>query len=141
MIAVVDSSVVIKWFVGEAGAERALSLRGQPVGAPELLLAECANVFWKKVRLGEYDPADAALAVRAIGRSNITLSPIRALTPRALQIAQALDHPAYDCFYLALAEQQAVPVVTADRRLVQTVISKLDVTNARVVSLDQWQQA
>ncbi len=32
-------------------------------------------------------------------------------------ISRALDHPAYDCFYLALAEARDAPMVTADRRL------------------------
>jgi len=30
----------------------------------------------------------------------------------------ALDHPVYDCFYLALAEREQSVVVTADRRLI-----------------------
>jgi len=29
-----------------------------------------------------------------------------------------LRHPAYDCFYLALAERSASPLVTADDRLI-----------------------
>lgn len=40
------------------------------------------------------------------------------LSGRASELASLLDHPAYDCFYLALAEQRRAPVVTADRRFV-----------------------
>jgi predicted nucleic acid-binding protein len=36
---------------------------------------------------------------------------------RALAIASAIEHPAYDCFYLALAELRDTRMVTADRRL------------------------
>jgi len=39
------------------------------------------------------------------------------LAARALAIAAAIEHPAYDCFYLALAELRDTRLVTADRRL------------------------
>ena len=34
-----------------------------------------------------------------------------------MKLAIALDHPAYDCVYLALAEQLSCDLVTADDRL------------------------
>jgi predicted nucleic acid-binding protein len=37
----------------------------------------------------------------------------------ALGIARVLDHPAYDCFYLALAEREHALLVTADDVLVR----------------------
>jgi predicted nucleic acid-binding protein len=36
-------------------------------------------------------------------------------------LAIALDHPAYDCLYLALAVETGCPFVTADRVFVRTV--------------------
>ena len=39
------------------------------------------------------------------------------LADEALRIAVAINHPAYDCFYLALARREAAPLVTADKRL------------------------
>jgi predicted nucleic acid-binding protein len=41
---------------------------------------------------------------------------MRQLMPAATRLAQDLDHPVYDCFYLALAVQQQYPLLTADRR-------------------------
>jgi predicted nucleic acid-binding protein len=41
------------------------------------------------------------------------------LAERVITIAIGLDHAAYDCFYLALAEVRDAPVITADRRLLQ----------------------
>lgn len=45
---VVDSSVAIKWFVSEDDSEDALKLRDRhQLVAPDLLVAECVNAFWK----------------------------------------------------------------------------------------------
>jgi predicted nucleic acid-binding protein len=46
------------------------------------------------------------------------LIPDEALAAAAMQIARRLDHPVYDCFYLALAEQRDARMITADRRLI-----------------------
>jgi predicted nucleic acid-binding protein len=40
------------------------------------------------------------------------------LAARATEIAIALKHPIYDCFYLALAERERAPLISADKRLV-----------------------
>jgi predicted nucleic acid-binding protein len=62
---------------------------------------------------------------------------IETLAPRALEIALALGHPVYHCFYLALAEEAEAPLVTADRRLVRRVAGTE--WAARVTPLDQFQ--
>ena len=38
------------------------------------------------------------------------------LAAAASRLDADLSHPAYDCFYLALAMQKQYPVVTADKR-------------------------
>ena len=61
---VVDASVAVKWVIPEAGAADALSLRRQAkLISPDLLLAECANILWKKVRRNELSKDEALLAV------------------------------------------------------------------------------
>lgn len=137
MIAVIDSSIVIKWFVDEPDAALALDLRFHPLAAPDLLLAECANVMWKKVRRDEYDGDDAAAVVRAIEHANIALSPALGLTGRAFDIARTLGHAAYDCFYLALAERLVLPFVTADQQLVRKVAAST-ATSAKTLHLTEW---
>ena len=47
--------------------------------------------------------------------------PLDALAPRALLVSLDLNHPVYDCFYLAPAERERAAVVTAGRRLVGKV--------------------
>jgi predicted nucleic acid-binding protein len=45
--------------------------------------------------------------------------PDRHLQVEALALACHLDHPVYDCLYLALARREAALLLTADQRLQQ----------------------
>jgi hypothetical protein len=47
---VIDASIAIKWVIEEEGTKEALALRSRALSAPDLLIAECANILWKKVR-------------------------------------------------------------------------------------------
>jgi predicted nucleic acid-binding protein len=120
--AVVDASVAIKWVIDEPGSSAAAALLSAgPLRAPDLLLVECANVLWKKVRRGELSADEAGLAIRVLRQADIELLPSRPLADRALQLALELDHSAYDCLYLALALESGQPFVTADDRFVRRI--------------------
>jgi predicted nucleic acid-binding protein len=57
---VVDASVAVKWVVEEPRTEEALLLRATSrLLAPDLLVAECANILWKKVQRQELTPQEA----------------------------------------------------------------------------------
>lgn len=116
---VVDASVAVKWFLVEPGDREALALLDgdEPLIAPELVVAEVVNAVWKRLVSGGIDASQAADLPRAILKVFSELRPIGALAARALEIAAELRHPAYGCFYLALAEDQSAKLVTADRRL------------------------
>jgi predicted nucleic acid-binding protein len=120
---VIDASVAIKWVVAEGGTEEALALRRERLFAPDLLIPECANILWKKVRRNELTQAEALLAARLLERADIQLEPMRSLLDAAVRLAIALDHPAYDCVYLALGEKLGYQVVTADATLYRKVRS------------------
>ncbi len=47
------------------------------------------------------------------------LFPTPALLARARHWCSLLDHPAYDCLYIALAEQQNATLITAEQRLLR----------------------
>ena len=74
--------------------------------APEILIAEYANILWKKVRGKELSREEALLAARLLQGAALELLPIRSLLETATRIAIELDHP-YDCVYIALAHDQA----------------------------------
>jgi predicted nucleic acid-binding protein len=123
MTFVVDASVALKWFVSENGSEAAVRLlnSGRPIVAPDLVLAEVCNAAWKSWRRREIDPAQLnQVAMDAPGPFQ-RLVPLDRLIQRAVTIASELDHPVYDCLYLALAEAEDAPLITADRRLVRIV--------------------
>lgn len=119
---VIDASIAVKWVVEEEGTEAALGLRkGFRFLAPELLIAECANILWKKLQRGELLSDEAIVAARLLERSGIGLVSMRGLLERATELALSLSHPAYDCVYLAVARQNGARFVTADQRLLRTV--------------------
>jgi predicted nucleic acid-binding protein len=123
---VVDASVAAKWVLPEPDSDRAAALRNiEPnLIAPELVIAEIGSAVWKRARLGELTVQDALEAVLTATGIIRTLYPLGDLAARATEMAIALDHPVYDCFYLALAEREGAPIVTADRRLT-TAATKL----------------
>ncbi len=45
---VIDASVAVKWVIDEHGTPEALSLLRHRLFAPDLLVAECAKVLWKR---------------------------------------------------------------------------------------------
>ena len=127
---VVDASIAVKWVVEEEGTAQALRLlKRSRLIAPELLLAECANILWKKVRRDELSNEEALLAARLLQSADLELASTRSLMEPATRIAIELDHPAYDCVYLALAAERDCPFVTADERL----LGKLDEGRRRIL--------
>jgi predicted nucleic acid-binding protein len=89
--------------------------------APDLIVAECANILWKKVQRKELSNDEALIAARLLQSAEIELVPSRALLESATRLAIELDHPAYDCLYLALAVENDCRFVTADERLVNKI--------------------
>lgn len=118
---VVDASAVVRII---EGAEPAVSfqealLQADLVLAPELMLTEVANALWRLQRAGqlEADGLQRRLS-RAVELVDV-IEPDRHLQAEALALACHLDHPVYDCLYLALARREAAVLVTADKRLQQ----------------------
>jgi predicted nucleic acid-binding protein len=117
---VIDASIAIKWVVEEDGTHQALALRQRArLIAPELLVAECANILWKKVRRHELVKEEAILAARLLQGAEIEFRPMRSLFEAATRLSIEIDHPAYDCVYLALAVENECQFVTADERFLR----------------------
>ncbi len=123
---VIDTSVVVKWFLhSEPEAEQARSLRQRHVReeltlcAPTLLLWELANVLRHKPGLGLSDTIFAAQS--ALDLQIQFFEPSPPLLRRAIDVAYSSGITVYDAAFVALATELGCPFVTADHRLVTRV--------------------
>ena len=79
----------------------------------------------KRLEPGGIELSQAADVPRALPETLAERSPLAPLAARALAIAAELRHPAYDCFYLALAEARDANLITADRRLIASLKERM----------------
>jgi predicted nucleic acid-binding protein len=116
--AVCDASVLFKLLVTEADSERAAELvRAVRIIVPEFAYLELGNALWSRVRRGDLDVGQAKRLIDGLLGLSLETLHVTPFLRRALDLAHAIDHPIYDCLYLAIAEHLAVPLVTADKRL------------------------
>jgi predicted nucleic acid-binding protein len=132
---VVDASVAAKWLAPEAESDVAAALLDDELLAPDLLFAEVANILWKKQLRAEMDAATAGAAVRWLGQAPLLVHDCGSLASAALDLCNRLQHPAYDCFYLALAQREGCAMITADRRFVDRCNQPGSGTAGKVVLL------
>ncbi len=118
---VLDTSIIIKWYVDEPDSIAALKIRELfdknevSLAVPDLVYYELANALrWNK-NLNEKDVAMAVASFRSVG--------FRIFLPRPDVIEQAVflafkhNCTVYDAVFLALAKKLNVPLVTADNEL------------------------
>ena len=120
---VVDASIAFKFVFAEEDTEKARDLHrsAAEIIAPDLVLAEVGNALWKQHRRGWIAGEEMALLLRQLSLLFAELTPLPELLEAAGLISRELDHPIYDCFYLALAEQRSDVLVTADKRFLAKV--------------------
>ena len=120
MSIVVDASIVVSLIAEESvSAAARASVARESLIAPELVLGETADVLWRKVRLRMMTAEQARRAGAGLRMLFTELAPLAGLTLAALDLALRRDHPVYDCLYVALAQREGVPLLTADRRLAE----------------------
>ena len=119
MTLVVDASVAVRWLFDMDGVAQADALlqSGEPLIAPDLVFSEVTNAAWKMTALADLPRETATEAVLKSSDFFQEIVACRELKELALAIAIELRHPAYDCFYLALAQQRDCQMITADERL------------------------
>lgn len=117
-MAVFDASVVVTLFVYRPWSDLARRhfVEDPNPAAPSLLVVEVANALRSNVRAGFISAEDARESLAGIP-SGFRLHLDAPLVAPAFEIAISANHSVYDCLYLALAEHEGIPLVTADRRL------------------------
>jgi predicted nucleic acid-binding protein len=119
---IVDASVAFKWIALEEETELANSLLASTdVLAPTLVLIEIGNGLWKKAVREQIDSSVSfSDEVRNLSQI-LTIVDESDYVPRALELARQLNHPIYDCVYLAMAEALGDRLVTADLKFLGKV--------------------
>jgi predicted nucleic acid-binding protein len=123
---IIDASVAVKWVVDEPDGDKAEKLLSQRLAAPALWLAEAASALWSKHRrqdISEDEVRGACVTLRQAPVLQLSLDP---LLPAAIDYALTLQHPVYDCFYLAAAHLHDTHLVTADLRFARRMASHPD---------------
>ena len=82
---------------------------------------EVGNTLWNKSRRGELKPLEAEALASNISALTVNWIADEELVVDAVRLALALNHPVYDCVYLALARQVEANVVTTDKRFMNAV--------------------
>jgi len=119
-VIVVDNSVLVSfWLPGDfAELAEAAKDRDGVWAAPVLWRAEFRSVLagcLRKKRLTEAEANAAYLnAQKDLGAQEFTVP-----TERIVKLVLASDCPAYDCEYVALAQDLGVPLVTTDQRVLR----------------------
>ncbi len=115
---IVDASVAFKWFLEESGSDAARSVQasGETLAAPAFIAIELQHALRFAVRGGRLDRSSAIDAVGELDRLFDLLAPTDGLTDEAARLSWTLDHPIYDCLYIALAARENATLVTADDR-------------------------
>ncbi len=119
MTIVVDASIALKWVLDEPGSDAAEELLEMDLAAPSLWLLEAANALWRRSVRRELTSAEAAERLTELTKAPVASVPLEQDLPEAMRLALQLNHPVYDCLYLALAKRLGTYVVTADARFGQ----------------------
>lgn len=124
MIGVIDTSALIRMFIPDGPKVEGLEgfmagvERGRDTAlAPELIMAEAANVVLKKMRLGELHGEEPWLLMDDLLSMPIKLFPHKPLIHRSMELAHEHDLSVYDALFLSIAVQHSAVLFSADQKL------------------------
>lgn len=113
---VLDTSAAVKCHAPEGGSEEALTLLGSGAAftVPDIFPLELASGLLRKERRGELEPGTSGRAVLDFEGLGFELVPHAPMLPAATALASRHRHGLYDCLFLPIARDRALPVVTYD---------------------------
>ena len=120
---IVDSSVVVKWFLPEADSAQAgrvfteVQSRGGRLIVLDLAVIEVTNAIWKRCHRGLLPPDDARALLRDLQAAPLHTEPATRLLAPAMDLSLQYDRAIYDALFVALAQDLGLPGVTADEPL------------------------
>lgn len=138
MTIVVDANIALLWTIEAplSGLANRLLRSDHALIAPELIVPEFANALYFSIK-DRGDRVQRALdGLEFLPRWFAELVPTTGLRHRAMACAMEIQHPVYDCFYLALAEARYISFVTTDDHFIRKASGAGH--GARIVHLDSW---
>jgi predicted nucleic acid-binding protein len=131
MQSVVDACVAVKWFLKEEYDQEAGQILNDfadgkiELIAPDIIVSEVGNVLWKRSTIRpSITTTEASVSYRDFLGLGINVHPCTTLASAAMRIAVAERRSVYDAMYMALAEQMACDLITADEKLYSAVGKK-----------------
>ncbi len=127
---ILDSSIIAKWFFPEDDTEIALEIKNKflhkeiELLVPLLLYYEVSNLLKSAVKSSRATLEEVTKLFTAFLKLNFEVYSSRDLMSEALKKAVEYDISSYDAAYIVLSEQQEVPFITADQKLINKVNSK-----------------
>lgn len=118
-ILIVDASVAAKWFIDEEYAEASVAVLDEKnsLHAPDFLLLEIDSIIGKWIRRGALGVEEGNEIRNALRRFPIRFHPFLSFLDTAFAISVQTGRSVYDCLYVALATVIKGRMVTADRKL------------------------
>lgn len=129
---VIDASVALKWYLAdERYGQVALSLLEDYLSdevdilAPSLLAYEVVNGLIIAQKRGRIKEKMILQAVEGFMNLEISTRDLHLFYPKVLHYCQIFHCSAYDASYLALADEERIPMITADEGLYNAAKKKL----------------
>jgi len=119
-LSVLDSSVVLKWFVDEVDSGLAIHLRDEYVEGlreiiiPDLLLYEISNALRYNTNFTTKEIKESIDSIIDLEIEIVT--PTKYLIHRSIEIARTDNITCYDAVFIALAVDIGDHVITADKK-------------------------
>ena len=121
---VIDASVVLKWYLTdeELGGKAIDLLRAYvsnelAIHAPALLEYELMNGLMIAQKRGRIKEEKILSAIEGFENLGINLRSLSHLYPRVIHFCRTYNRSVYDASYMALALDEGIPLITADKGL------------------------
>lgn len=122
---VLDSSVAIKWALPEVDSDTAIRLRDEyrqgahQLLAPDILPIEVGHALTRDARTARISSANGFALWTDVLLYSPSLVDSLTLMPDAYALSSRMQVGKYDCLYVALAQRESCPVLTADDKLIR----------------------